>query len=172
MGEADLDTLIAQEPVTSFGYGDGPLPRVTLCHSLERSVILLSAHHVATDGKTNVRIVEDLTAAVSGEDLGDPFPLLPGLGDFFGLGKPQPYVELSPAKAPPSRFQLNLPWPRVSVTFSMQMTCRFFGPLHQRRERRYKALSLQLSFLPEDALRSDGALPRCCAFPQLTYDLC
>ena len=109
LGEADLDELIAQEPVTSFGYGDRPSARVTLCHSLERSVILLSAHHVATDGKTNVRIVEDLMAAVSGEDLGDPSPLLPALGDFFGLGQPQAYVELSPAKAPPSRFRLNLP---------------------------------------------------------------
>src|SRR5271170_4669434 len=93
----DLDDLIAQEPVTSFGYGDGLLARVTLCYSPERCVILFSAHHAATDGKTNLRIVEDLIAAVSGEALGDPFPLLPAIGEFFGLGEPGPYAELSPA---------------------------------------------------------------------------
>jgi len=108
----DLDDLIAQEPVTSFGYGDGLLARVTLCYSPERCVILFSAHHAATDGKTNLRIVEDLIAAVSGEALGDPFPLLPAIGEFFGLGEPGPYAELSPAKAH-SNFQLSLPEPKV-----------------------------------------------------------
>ena len=35
------------------------------------------------------------------------------MGEFFGLGKPGPYTELSRAKAPPCNFRLNLPVPKV-----------------------------------------------------------
>jgi len=110
---ADFDSLIAQEPVISFGYADSLLARLTLCHSPESCAILFSAHHVACDGKTNVQIVEDLISAVSGEALGDPFPLLPVIGEFFGLGEPEPYLELSLAKAPSSDFRVRLPPPSV-----------------------------------------------------------
>jgi len=110
---ADLDALIGKEPITSFGYGDGLLARLTLCHSPERCVVLFSAHHAACDGRTNVRIVEDLISAVSGQALGDPFPLLPATGDFFGLGEPESYAELHPAKAPSSSFRHSLPAPNV-----------------------------------------------------------
>jgi hypothetical protein len=86
--EADLDHLVAQETVTSFGYGDGPLARVTLCHTAEHCAVVFSAHHAITDGKTNLRIMEDLIAAVSGERLGDCLPIVPAIGEFFGLGDP------------------------------------------------------------------------------------
>lgn len=111
--EANFDALIVQELVTSFRYSDGLLARVTLCHSPARCAILLSVHHVATDGRTNVQIVEDLIAAVSGEALGDPLPLLPGIGEFLGLGEPGPYAELYSAKDLHSNFRLTLPTPRV-----------------------------------------------------------
>jgi len=111
---ADLDYLAAEETVTSFGYGDGVLARAILCHSAERCAILFSAHHAITDGKTNVRIVEDLIAAASGESLGARFPVLPALGELFGLGEPGPYVEVSAAaKAPASYVRYDLPVPRV-----------------------------------------------------------
>jgi hypothetical protein len=110
---ANLDGLIAQEPVISFGYGDGLLARLTLCHSAERSVILFSAHHVACDGRTNVSIIEDLISTASGAALGEPFPLLPAVGNFFGLGEPELYSELSSAKTPSSSFRLGLPAPKV-----------------------------------------------------------
>jgi hypothetical protein len=110
----DLDYLAAEETVTSFGYGDSVLARATLCHSAERCVILFSAHHAITDGKTNVRIVEDLVAAASGEYLAPRFPVLPALGEFFGLGEPGPYVEVSAAaKAPASYVRFDMPVPRV-----------------------------------------------------------
>ena len=109
----NLDALIAQEPVISFGYADTLMARITLCFSPERCVVLFSAHHVATDGRTNVRIIEDLIAAVSGEPLGAPFPLLPAIGEFFGLGEPGPYAELSSGKALPCSFRLGLPVPKV-----------------------------------------------------------
>jgi len=114
MGGTDLDSLVAEETVTSFGYGEGPLARVTLCHSDRRSAIVFSAHHAITDGKTNTRMVEDLIAAVSGEFLGSRFPVLPALGEFFGLGAPGSYVEKSAAaKAPASDVRYSLPAPRV-----------------------------------------------------------
>jgi hypothetical protein len=112
--EADLDYLVAQETVTSFEYGDGPLARVTLCYSPEYCAVVFSAHHAITDGKTNVQIVEDLIAAVSGESLGARLPVVPALGEFFGLGEPGPYVEVSAAaKAPASYVRFDLPAPRV-----------------------------------------------------------
>ena len=110
---ANLDALIAREPVTSFAYVDAPLARLTLCHSPERSVIVFSAHHAACDGRTNVQIVEDLITAVSGAPLGDPLPLLPAIGELFGLGEPGPYAELCRAKAPSSTLRFSLPRPRV-----------------------------------------------------------
>jgi hypothetical protein len=110
---ASLDALIAQEPVTSFANIDAPLARLTLCHSAERSVVLFSAHHAACDGRTNVQIVEDLITAVSGAALADPLPLLPAIGEFFGLREPGPYAELCLTKAPSSTFRFSLPKPRV-----------------------------------------------------------
>jgi len=110
---ANLDALIAREPVTSFAYVDAPLARLTLCHSPERSVIVFSAHHAACDGRTNVQIVEDLITAVSGAPLGDPLPLLPAIGEYFGLGEPGPYAEVCHAKAPSSTLRFSLPVPRV-----------------------------------------------------------
>jgi hypothetical protein len=110
---AHRDTIIANELVASFGYGDDLLARVTLFHSADRSDILLSAHHAATDGRTNVRIMQDLIAAVSGEPLAKPLPFLPAIGEFFGLGEPAPYTEVSPAKAPPAQFRFSLPLPIV-----------------------------------------------------------
>jgi hypothetical protein len=111
---ADLDHLAAEDTVTSFGYGDGVLARAILCHSAERCAILFSAHHAITDGKTNVRIMEDLIANASGEFLAARFPVLPALGEVFGLGEPGPYVEVSAvAKAPASYARFDLPVPRV-----------------------------------------------------------
>jgi hypothetical protein len=110
---ANLNSLIGEEPLTSFGYANGPLARLTICHSRERCAILFSAHHLATDGRTNLRIVHDLIAAVSGATLGDPLPLLPAIGGLFGLSEPTPYAELCPAKAPSSNFRLSLPVPIV-----------------------------------------------------------
>jgi hypothetical protein len=110
---ANVNTLIAEEPLISFGYANGPLARLTLCHSPERCIILFSAHHLATDGRTNLRIMHDLIAPVSGATLGNPLPLLPTIGGLFGLGEPTPYVELCPAKAPSSNFRLSLLVPIV-----------------------------------------------------------
>ncbi|MBV9264570.1 MAG: hypothetical protein JO061_00230 [Acidobacteriaceae bacterium] len=110
---ANLDSAVANELVASFGYADDLLARVTLFHSAERCEILFSAHHAATDGTTNLRIIEDLIAAVSGEALGKPVPLFPAIGKFFGLGEPAPYTHLAPVKAPSTDFRSKLPMPFV-----------------------------------------------------------
>ena len=113
LNEVNLDALIAQEPVTSFGDAHAPLGRLTLCHGPERCAVLFAGHHAACDGKTNVRIVEDLIAAVSGEVLGAPFPLLPAIEEFFGLEELGAYTERLAGKAAPSDFPLSLPIPSV-----------------------------------------------------------
>lgn len=113
LDEVNLDALVAQEPATSFGYADGPLGRLTLCHSHRRCVVIFAAHPTVCDGTTNVQIIEDLIASVSGEVLGDPVPLLPSVEEFFGLGESVPYAERVDREAPSPDFQLDLPIPRV-----------------------------------------------------------
>jgi hypothetical protein len=110
---ANLDSAIANELVASFGYGDDLLARVTLFHSAERCEILLSTHHAATDGRTNLRIIQDLIAAVSGEALGKPLPLFAAIGDFFGLGESGPYTQLARVRASWTDFRRKLPVPFV-----------------------------------------------------------
>jgi hypothetical protein len=69
----------------SFEDGRGPLVRVTVFHSPLRCAVVLSAHHAATDGKTNLMVLLDLLAAVAGEELGPPVEVSPTLSDLFGL---------------------------------------------------------------------------------------
>ena len=108
-----LDTLIAHELATGFGYADDLMARITLCHSRDRCAIVFSAHHAATDGRTNVRIIQDLIAAIAGEPLGKPLPVFPAIGELFGLGELGSYSRLSGGKTSPSNFRLTLPPPRV-----------------------------------------------------------
>jgi hypothetical protein len=110
---AHLDSMIANELVNSFGYADDLLARFTICHSPAHCEVLLSAHYAATDGRTNLQIIQDLIAAVSGEELGTSLPLFPTIGKFLGLGEPAPYTELSSAKAPSANFRFDLPTPNV-----------------------------------------------------------
>jgi hypothetical protein len=77
----------------SFGDGNAPLMRVTLFHAPTRCVVLLSSHHAACDGKTNLSVLLDLLAAVAGEALGPPIPISSGMSALFGLPAMGPYTQ-------------------------------------------------------------------------------
>jgi hypothetical protein len=109
----NFDALMAQEPLISFGYADGLMARVTLCHSPERCAVLLSVHHAAYDGLSNVQILCDMIAAAAGETLGGPFPLVPAIGEFFGLDEPGPYAKWPEVKKPSPKTRYALPSPKL-----------------------------------------------------------
>ena len=92
------DSLVLEEEMEkelqkSFGDGSGPLTRATLFHGRDRSVVMFATHHNSMDGKSHLLLVQDLLAAVAGEDVGDPLEVQPGLGQLLGLPAPVEYVK-------------------------------------------------------------------------------
>ena len=90
------DSLVLEEEMEkelqhSFGDGSGPLTRATLFHAQNRSVVMFATHHSSMDGKSHLLLVQDLLAAVAGEDLGEPLEVQPGLGQLLGMPAPADY---------------------------------------------------------------------------------
>jgi hypothetical protein len=86
-----LEDEMEKELQRSFGDGSGPLTRATLFHAHDRSVVMFATHHSSLDGKSHLLLVEDLLAAVAGEELGAPLEVQPGLGQLLGLPAPAEY---------------------------------------------------------------------------------
>jgi hypothetical protein len=90
------DSLVLEEEMEkelqrSFRDGSGPLTRATLFHAHDRAVVMFATHHSSLDGKSHLLLVQDLLAAVAGEDLGEPLEVQPGLGQLLGLPAPAAY---------------------------------------------------------------------------------
>jgi hypothetical protein len=91
-----MDSLVLEEEMEkelerSFGDGSGPLTRATLFYARDRCVVMFATHHSSLDGKSHLLLVQDLLAAVAGEDLGEPLEVQPGLGQLLGLPAPAEY---------------------------------------------------------------------------------
>src|SRR5260370_2349822 len=86
-----LEDEMERELQQSFGDGSGPLTRATLFHAHDRSVVMFATHHSSMDGKSHLLLVQDLLAAVAGEDLAEPLEVQPGLGQLLGLPAPAEY---------------------------------------------------------------------------------
>jgi len=109
-----VDGLMAHELAHSFGRGEGPLARVALHHSSDRTIVVLAVHHAVYDGLTNVAIVRDLIAAAAGEAAGRLHSVLPTTGELLGLPAPVSYTERLPDSAATRCPELALPEPKVN----------------------------------------------------------
>jgi hypothetical protein len=92
------DSLVLEEEMENelqkpFGDGSGPLTRATLFHARDRSVVMFATHHSSLDGKSHLLLVQDVLAAVAGEDLGERLEVLPGIGQLLGLPASADYVK-------------------------------------------------------------------------------
>jgi hypothetical protein len=92
------DSLVLEEEMEDelqkpFGDGSGPLTRATLFHARDRAVVMFATHHSSLDGKSHLLLVQDLLAAVAGEDLGAQLEILPGIGPLLGLPASADYVK-------------------------------------------------------------------------------
>ncbi len=92
------DSLVLEEEMENelqkpFGDGSGPLTRATLFHARDRAVVMFATHHSSLDGKSHLLLVQDVLAAVAGEDPGEQFEVLPGIGQLLGLPAPADYVK-------------------------------------------------------------------------------
>jgi len=92
------DSLVLEEEMENelqkpFGDGSGPLTRATLFHARDRAVVMFATHHSSLDGKSHLLLVQDLLAAVAGEDLGEQLEVLPGIGQLLGLPASADYVK-------------------------------------------------------------------------------
>ena len=92
------DSLVLEEEMEKelqkpFGDGSGPLTRATLFHARDRAVVMFATHHSSLDGKSHLLLVQDVLAAVAGEDLGEPLEVLPGIGQLLGLPASANYVK-------------------------------------------------------------------------------
>jgi hypothetical protein len=86
-----LEEEMEKELDRSFGDGSGPLTRATLFHGHDRSVVMFTTHHSSLDGKSHLLLVQDLLAAVAGEDFGETLEVQRGLGQLLGLPAPAAY---------------------------------------------------------------------------------
>jgi hypothetical protein len=75
---------VEQELALPFPAQAGPLARIVLVRGRERTTILTSAHHAIVDGRSAVRLVKDLVAAIGGV-LPPQGRLLPSLEALIGL---------------------------------------------------------------------------------------
>jgi hypothetical protein len=92
------DSLVLEEEMEKelqkpFGDGSGPLTRATLFHARDRAVVMFATHHSSLDGKSHLLLVQDVLAAVAGEDLGEQLEVLPGIGQLLGLPASVDYVK-------------------------------------------------------------------------------
>jgi hypothetical protein len=92
------DSLVLEEEMEKelqkpFGDGSGPLTRATLFHARDRAVVMFATHHSSLDGKSHLLLVQDVLAAVAGEDLGEQLEVLPGIGPLLGLPASTDYVK-------------------------------------------------------------------------------
>ena len=81
----DLLEVVARKVVE--GHRFGPLNLAL------RPFARAATHHSSMDGKSHLLLVQDLLAAVAGEDLGEPLEVQPGLAQLLGLPAPVPYVK-------------------------------------------------------------------------------
>ena len=92
------DSLLLEEEMEKelqkpFGDGSGPLTRATLFHARDRAVVMFATHHSSLDGKSHLLLVQDVLAAVAGEDPGEQLEVLPGIGQLLGLPASADYVK-------------------------------------------------------------------------------
>jgi hypothetical protein len=91
MNSLVLEEEMEKELQRSFEDGSGPLTRATLFHAPDRSVVMFATHHSSLDGMSHLLLVQDLLAAVAGEELGEPLEVQPGVGQLLGLPSPADY---------------------------------------------------------------------------------
>jgi hypothetical protein len=94
-----LEEEMENELQKPFGDGSGPLTRATLFYARDRAVVMFATHHSSLDGKSHLLLVQDLLAAVVGEDLGEQLEVLPGIGQLLGLPAPADYVKKSSGRS-------------------------------------------------------------------------
>src|SRR5258705_620889 len=110
-----LEDEMEKELQQFLGDGSGPLTRATLFHAQNRSVVMFATHHSSMDGKSHLLLVQDLLAAVAGEDLGEPLEVQPGLGQLLGLPAPAEYGKtlMGGSVAPGEDHRVEMPRVRV-----------------------------------------------------------
>ncbi|MGI4757913.1 MAG: condensation domain-containing protein [Janthinobacterium lividum] len=92
--DVDLLRLMEAEARVSFGLGQGPLARLSVYTTAERSYIVFAAHHAICDGLTNLMIMADLIKGASGGTLGGAKPILPSVSEMLGLPPVGSYAHL------------------------------------------------------------------------------
>jgi hypothetical protein len=110
-----LEDEMEKELQRSFGDGSGPLTRATLFHGHDRSVVMFATHHSSMDGKSHLLLVQDLLAAVAGEELGEPLEVQPGLGQLLGMPAPAEYGKTLEGRSVAPGEEHRVAMPRVRV---------------------------------------------------------
>ncbi len=113
----DICSETAVRLTAPFGDGSEALMRLTLFHGFEESVVLLTAHHSAADGKTNVLVLQDLLASVAGDPpVGDSPWLSPSA--LLHRPEPAPYVKSSEPDEQQATGRQTRDWPNVQVEWA------------------------------------------------------
>lgn len=93
----DVEHEIKREFSAPFGTGDASLIKAALLHGKERSIIIITVHHVIADGLSLMHFMRDLLDAMVGKHL-SPLELQPAIDDLcIQEGIPIAQIDLPPA---------------------------------------------------------------------------
>ncbi|TCL70343.1 condensation domain-containing protein [Rhizobium sp. BK251] len=73
--EPNWRRIVEQELPTPFSDSEAPLMRVTVLHAAAQATVIITLHHVGSDGLSGAYIVQDLLEALDGRAL-SPLPLV------------------------------------------------------------------------------------------------
>jgi hypothetical protein len=166
------DSLVLEEEMEKelqkpFGDGSGPLTRATLLHSPDRSVVMFATHHSSLDGKSHLFLLQDLLAAVAGQDLGEPLEVQPGLAQLLGLPAPVAYAKkLEGSIAPEDETRVAMPKAHVHrLQLSVEETERLLERAREERSTVHAALVVALTLAGKQYSKQWSAGPVRCASP-------
>jgi hypothetical protein len=122
----DLVTALEQELENGFRSDQGPLARIKLFHSAQKSIIIIAAHHSISDALSSVNLINDLLGLLAGKTIGD-FAVQPSVDEFLeftnhGLAA-KINLQLKPGTPLPHEFTKQHPPAKVDLLqFSTALT--------------------------------------------------
>jgi hypothetical protein len=122
----DLTSALEEELEKGFRSDQGPLARIKLFHSSQKSVIIIAAHHSISDALSSVNLINDLLGLLAGKTVRD-LAVQPSVDEFLefsnhGLAA-KINLQLKPGTPLPHEFTKQHPPAKVDLLqFSSELT--------------------------------------------------
>ena len=122
----DLASALEEELEKGFRSDQGPLVRIKLFHSADKSVVIVAAHHSVSDALSSVNLINDLLGLLAGKTIID-LEVQPSTDEFLGFKNgglaAKINLQLKPGTALPHEFIKQRPPAKANLLqFSSELT--------------------------------------------------